>query len=100
MLGKMILQGLGAALIVATAATVYSASAQTGDGSASVSAPVVRQAAPATPADNGYLPADRSTRSADQTKSHRSHHDDDDDDDDHRSRHHDRRDSSDRDGRK
>jgi len=97
MLGKMILQGLGAAAIVATAASVYSASAQT---NSATSAPVVRQATSGAPADNGYLPADRGGKAADQTKSRRSHHDDDDDDDDHRSRHHDRRDAGDRDGRK
>ncbi|EPY02431.1 hypothetical protein [Magnetospirillum fulvum] len=95
MLGKMILQGLGAAAIVATAASVYSASAQTTPPDAT---PIVR---PAAPADNGYLSADRGGKAADQTKSRRSHHDDDDDDDDdHHSRHHDRRDSGDRDGRK
>ncbi|CCG40063.1 hypothetical protein [Magnetospirillum molischianum] len=96
MLGKMILQGLGAAAIVATAASVYSASAQTGSGAA----PATIQSAPLASVDTGYLPADRGGKASDQTKSRRSHHDDDDDDDDHHGRHHDRRDSGDRDGRK
>lgn len=89
MLGKMMLHGLVAAAVVATAATVYAAAdTPASPGATALPAAATQQTRPTATTANGYLPAGQDTA----PRAGSGYRDDDDDDDrgeHHRSHHRD-----------